>query len=953
MPNVPLFRFVSLGGTHRGLNRPHHFTAVKYAPGLSSTLDLAFSEAAPTERRGLLRACAGDRYVRDWPDVGLDKNALKQRMTQAIQAELAGETDGRAEMAALVDAVEPLREARGAIWESLHAAWSGGGAALADVPRQVELLKFDAAASALLAEEKTLVDFESSYTRHVVVLDRTCGPDEPGGQQGPGNDDDAAGLEATPLEGFLDGLAARESALARLQRELGSVRSAADPRTLDVAGLESLAAALGVSAGFKGASARDRVPRREVEEAIESARRANFRAGVTALDARPARTGGPAGLSHYVRRMAVSAEPGGMAVEFSDDLQNPTQDALQGSSDVDGPATDIAEFNTIQFLGQGTLFVVEEELDHYVLVDISYIENVMETERKDRRFLSSTQTDQLEEFETIDSSEVEQDHEISNSYELNTQVSEEISSAFNTGASVSVSGRYGVVSVGTNATFGYSSNSSLSTSSAQSFAQSIVDRSVERVTSQTRQLSSLRITTKVENESSHGFDNTQGNGHVRGIFRWLDKVSNVKLYDYGERAFYQFTVPEPAALHRHYLEGKHVAEDAYLPEYPDFTAEDVLTSNYQELCSTYRVVDVPELPARTIVLGKSVTVPATGEGDVSKTANDYFYNVVSNEIEIPEGYVSDEASVDFTVTNNANTDDNEVIVVVANIREQQTGIGERLTQYHMAFTGLDECTGLLPVTISAYGVAAVSANIVVECRRTSQTLDRWRQDVYEAILAGYESLKLAYDQAVSAAESEASRFELQDLSSTEKGKIIDAELRRSCIDLLTRGTFKDLVSVRQVGDAAPETLPNRASSNGRYIVYFENCFEWDQMVYTFYPYFWSRESQWEGQSLDTDPDELYSNFLSSGEAQVIVPVRPGYEKSLRLYLRSGSVLESLDLPIYDIEDYYDAEDAYHRPDDERVLVDEWQVRYPTELVYVQDADEAASIIQEGWTSAAP
>jgi hypothetical protein len=854
---------------------------------------------------------------------------------------------------ALVDALKPLREALGAIWESLYAAWSGGAAALADVPRQVEMLKFDAAASKLLAEEKTLVDFESTYTRHVVVLDRAAQPEGGGGHGDPATSDDVSALDPTLLEGFLEGLAAREGALARLQHELGSVRSAADPRALDVAGLTSLAAKLGVSVGFKGLSAHDRIPRREVEEAIEGARRANFRAGVRALETQRARPGDPAGLSRYVRRMAGGAEPGGTAVDFLDDLDDPTQHGVPGAPDVDGPATDIAEFSTIQFLGQGTLFVVEEELDHYVLVDISYIENVMETERKDRRFLSSTRTEQLEEFETIDSSELEQDHEVSNSYELNTQVSEEINSAFNTGASVSVTGRYGVVSVGTNATFGYSSNSSLSTSSAQSFAQSVVDRSVERVMSQTRQLSSLRITTKVENESSHGFDNTAGSGHVRGIFRWLDKASNVKLYDYGERAFYQFTVPEPAALHRHYLEGRQLVEDAYLPEYPDFTAEDVLTSNYQELCNVYRVVDIPELPVRTIVLGKSVTVPATGEGDVSKTANDYFYNVVSNEIEIPEGYVSDEASVDFTVTNNANTNDNEVIVVVANIRQQKTGIGERLTQHHMAFTGLDECIGLLPVTISAYGVAAVSANIVVECRRTSQTLDRWRQDVYEAILAGYESLKLAYDQAVSAAESEASRFELQDLNSTEKAKIIDAELRRSCVDLLTRGTFRDLVSVRQVGDTAPETLPNRASSNGRYIVYFENCFEWDQMVYTCYPYFWSRESQWAAQSLDTDPDEAYSNFLSSGEAQVIVPVRPGYEKSLRLYLRSGSVLESLDLPIYDIEEYYDAEDAYHRPDDDRVLVDEWQIRYPTELVYVQDADEAAGIIQEGGTSTAP
>jgi hypothetical protein len=54
-----------------------------------------------------------------------------------------------------------------------------------------------------------------------------------------------------------------------------------------------------------------------------------------------------------------------------------------------------------------------------------------------------------------------------------------------------------------------------------------------------------------EEKNTHGFDNTgQGASHVRGLYRWIDKVYSAQVASYGLRSILEFVVPEPAALYR-------------------------------------------------------------------------------------------------------------------------------------------------------------------------------------------------------------------------------------------------------------------------------------------------------------------------------------------------------------------------------------------------------------------
>src|SRR5262249_1537527 len=78
-----------------------------------------------------------------------------------------------------------------------------------------------------------------------------------------------------------------------------------------------------------------------------------------------------------------------------------------------------------------------------------------------------------------------------------------------------------------------------------------------------------------------------------------------------------------------------------------------------------------------------------------------------------------------------------------------------------------------------------------------------------------------------------------------------------------------------------------AKVDGEAISFFEESFEWTNMTYVFYPYFWSNKQEWVLLSQLDDDDPLFARFLQAGACRVQVPVRTGFEQSMRHYLRAG------------------------------------------------------------------
>jgi hypothetical protein len=138
----------------------------------------------------------------------------------------------------------------------------------------------------------------------------------------------------------------------------------------------------------------------------------------------------------------------------------------------------------------------------------------------------------------------------------------------------------------------------------------------------------------------------------------------------------------------------------------------------------------------------------------------------------------------------------------------------------------------------------------------------------------------------------------------------------------------------------PEINVPEARSEGKYIQFFEQAFEWDQITYLFYPYFWGRKGNWPTTEGLSDTDPLFTKFLQAGAARVLVPVHVAYETAVLHYLESnGEIWNGGEPPVLNddlfisiVDELKSQQDAGPVPVPEG---DPWEVIVPTELVYLQ------------------
>jgi hypothetical protein len=68
------------------------------------------------------------------------------------------------------------------------------------------------------------------------------------------------------------------------------------------------------------------------------------------------------------------------------------------------------------------------------------------------------------------------------------------------------------------------------------------------------------------------------------------------------------------------------------------------------------------------------------------------------------------------------------------------------------------------------------------------------------------------------------------------------------------------------------------------IQFFEQAFEWQNMIYVCYPYYWARGNRWNELTSIEAADPTFAQFLRAGSVRVIVPARPGMELAVRNWL---------------------------------------------------------------------
>ncbi len=613
-----------------------------------------------------------------------------------------------------------------------------------------------------------------------------------------------------------------------------------------------------------------------------------------------------------------------------------------------GSTTNTNEVFGVTKLGIADFRRVEQEVCCYVPGEVSHIENILAREYKER------QTRNLNSAETT--SETSSESEIENLSDTTTternEMQSEVSSVLNEdessdyGASASVNGDFGKIKFNTDAFANFSSSSATSNSNsdAQTYAQEVTDRAMERVIQKISRKRTSRILKEFEEKNTHGFDNTKGEKHVTGIYRWVDKIYKNSLINYGKRLMYEFAIPEPAKFFKQALIKQLEVQDTppgmILPDAPEhpsvydiLTPSDLHESNYQTIAAYYNAeVTVPPLEYKSMGKSFSYTITNTDSGEWDEIAAE------NEDVEIPEGYCTKKAKARWAYSNDGGGGTFHVIV------------GEKLMANNSE-TNIGEYVDTIPVSFSQFANLSGSVNVKIKLQRLPEFYAQWQNETYTAIVEAYEEKLRQYNDAmqsetiIESSDTETIRFNPLYNRSLEK-----REIKRIAIELLAEQKGID-VSQNNYGLANETTSISKVRKNAglqshaSIVKFFEQAFDWEIMAYKFYPYFYADERNWVELFQSTDAaDPLFQAFLQSGMARTVVPVRKGFEDAVNWYMETGELWNGQGLVIDQDDDLY-VSVADEMQTIEGKVEGTWETRLPTSLTIVQA--QSASLDEGG------
>ena len=582
---------------------------------------------------------------------------------------------------------------------------------------------------------------------------------------------------------------------------------------------------------------------------------------------------------------------------------------------------------TIAPVGVGDLLVVRQQLKRYEGGELAHIENILLGEFKKREHRRARTTDETITVETETEKEEERDSQSTERFELQRESSTIVKDDSSLKVGLSVSGSYGpTVEFKASTDFAMNHAKEELSKAASSYSKEVTQRASSRVSERHREERILRTIEVFEETNEHGFDNTKGAATVVGPYQWVDKVYEAQVFNYGKRMMFDFMVPEPGAFWLHAVAASPKPGASLKPPTPFTLSPNQITPwNYPYYVNLYQVSGVKPPPREYI------TVSKTFEGAVP---HDDVGTTKIAELPITDGY---RAMTAHAICTGSHWDDRSSdwaahIVVGQNYWRRESGT------YVDEYFNLDGEVDSIPVAVRSYGLHHFIVTMEINCQRTDRELDRWRLDTHSAVLQAYLKLERDYREELAALEVEAAN-QIQGRNPIENRRLERAELKKQAISVLTAQHFDMFGAIVNSTQGYPEADLTEAEAEGRYIRFFEQAFEWEQMMYLFYPYFWGRKDNWIQRLLLQDVDSTFADFVRAGAARLVVPVRPGFETAIGHFLDSGEIWEGADPPALTSPLYVsiiqEIKERDQAPGVEVPQGNPWDVRLPTTLVRVR------------------
>lgn len=582
-------------------------------------------------------------------------------------------------------------------------------------------------------------------------------------------------------------------------------------------------------------------------------------------------------------------------------------------------------------IGFGDLKVLKSDLYKYELGEVAHIDNVLAGQYKDRVFRDLRRTEESITTEEENESEKVTENQTTERFELQKEVSNVVQSDSEFSVGVDVTASFGSmlsISSGLN----YASNNSQTTSQnvAQSYAKEVISKALNRVISKVRTQRSFTRTTETEETNTNKLDNTQSGTNLTGVFRWVNKIFRHKIENYGKRLMFEFVVPEPAAFYI-YQKLRKIGEDRVVKKpldptkgtkdlKPILSYNDITPDNYGIWAALYDVKDITAPPVEFKTVSRAIDHMMKAEGEAET------FTISINDMEVPDGYWCTDAI--FKCNGSGQPNSNVRVWVGNNWMDSSYGF------YN---TGMNRETDRVPVSILSVNTP-FHATIEAICKLRPETLRAWKVKTYQAILAAYNQMLKDFEEAM--ARNVSSDFTvIQGQNPLLNREIEKEELKKHAISMVTRQRFTtfDAMTGSDPGDPLtryPEFAFDESEREGRYIQFFEQAFDWKNIMYAFYPYFWGRKFKWLELKSYKDTDPLFEKFLKAGAARIVVPASEGYEKAVLHYLATGEIWQGGDVP--------EPSDPLYQPVYKDLLKDivqdtsePWLSTVPTELVYLQ------------------
>lgn len=594
--------------------------------------------------------------------------------------------------------------------------------------------------------------------------------------------------------------------------------------------------------------------------------------------------------------------------------------------------------------GVADLMIVRQQLKQYQSGEVAHIENVLRGEEKTREH-RKLDTMERTESETIEvDSTTENELETTERFEMQSEASRTIKEDQSAKAALSVSGSYGPsVSFTASAEGSISSTKQEATKASTRYAKDVVDRSLSRIVEKKKTTKTLRILREIEETNTHKLTAPGDGDHISGVYQWVDKVYEAQIFNYGKRQLFEFVIPEPAALLWYSMRSPKSGEQLP-PPIPQFDVQpnEIDESNYAYYASLYGASDITPPPKSYESVSKAFSAPKSADHD------DPVINH-NDEISIPDGFEAQSFTARGAASTFTRHDHRTFTVVVGNYMERiSTVVGiidliEKPFLPVMTDMGGDrDLTNKVPVAFSAVGYDSYALTIVIKCKRTNYAMQKWAHETYQKIRNAYEIRVADWENKVAGILQDVSEgIEIKGRNPKLNREIERDELKRQSIELLTEQRFELFDATRD--EPMPYFDFHQARREGQYIQFFENAFEWEQMMFSLYGYFWGRKSKWLERLLADNTDPQHLDFLKAGAARVVLPVRPGYEAAVLHFLETGTTWNGRGAPpdvtspnyVSIVQEFKEASGNF----EEEIEVGEpWDVIVPTSLVKLRPDD---------------